>query len=177
MKDNPIPEKGNVSKREGLHEKKSTKSKPLKLNKKKRRTEGYQEVFIDEPFFGKIPEQLLKDTDVSLQAKCIYAIYHLHANQKRLDNGSYSFPSQKRTAGDFANISVSYLKKLVSELRTKGWITSINLGLGRPNIIVLHKEKNEKINSVTCNLYINIVKTRWRENSGRILYGTPRGTP
>lgn len=169
MKDNPIPGMGNVSKAEGLYGQKSMeKSKSPKSKKTKRQTEGYQAIFFDEPFFVKIPEPLLKDTNVSLQAKCIYAIYHLHANQKRLSAGSFSFPSQKRIAENFAGISVSYLKKLVNELKIKGCITSIKLGLGRPNIIVLHKVKNEKIDKEKRDLYKNIVKTKMREY--------PRGT-
>ena len=161
----PIPGMGNVSKAEGLYGQKSMKnSKSQNTKKNKRRTEGYQAIFFDEPFFGKIPEPLLKDTNVSLQAKCIYAIYHLHANQKRLSAGSFSFPSQKRIAENFANISVRYLQKLIKELITKKWITSIKLGLGRPNIIVLHKDKNENIDEETRTLYKKIVRTKWREN-------------
>ena len=155
------------SKAEDLYLRKDMKnSNPKKPRKGK---DIINPIFFDEPFFGKIPEPLLKDTSVSLQAKCIFAIYHLHANQKRLSAGAFSFPSQKRIADDFASISVSYLKKLVKELRTKGWITSITLGLNKPNIIVLHKVKNEKIDAETRSLYKKIVREKWRENSRRTL--------
>lgn len=161
----PIPGMNPDSKAESLYLQKSKKdSKSQKSKKTKRQTKGFQAIFFDEPFFGKIPEPLLRDTDVSLQAKCIYAIYHLHANQKRLSAGSYSFPSQKRIAENFAGISIRYSQKLIKELITKGWITSIKLGLGKPNIIILHKEKNEKIDKEKRDLYKKIIRTKWREN-------------
>ena len=38
---------------------------------------------LDEPFFGKIPEELIYDKEVSAQARFIFAVYHIHSRQKK----------------------------------------------------------------------------------------------
>lgn len=161
--ENPILGMKGDSKAEDLHLQKPVKKpKKSKPKKKARQSESRQAIFIDEPLFGKIPEPLLRDIKVSPQARFIYAVYHLHAHQKHICVGSYSFPSQERIASEYVGVSPRYLRKLIAELKSKGWITTIKLGLGRPNIIVLHKVKNEKIDDEARALYKKIVKTKMR---------------
>ena len=57
-------------------------------------------VFFDGVYFGEIPQELLRDPKIKLQAKAVYGLLHTYSQPKKLKNNPKTFVSQKRLSED-----------------------------------------------------------------------------
>src|SRR4030088_1194205 len=81
--------------------------------------------------FTQLPNVLLKDQDLSAQAKLAYALllsYAWHNNSV--------FPGQDRMAAD-AGVNQPAVSKWIQELQDKGWLEIQRRGQGKTNIYIL----------------------------------------
>ena len=66
--------------------------------------------------FGIVSHNVMTDPELSVQAKCLYALLCCYANKERK-----CFP-KKTTLADQLNVSMDSVKRYLRELRTKNYI-------------------------------------------------------
>lgn len=88
--------------------------------------------------YGQTPQELLRNPEISLQAKALYGILHTLAETKELISKPTIWKSGEKISKEYAGISQSFFSKCVSILEKFGWIANIRRGLGKGNIIVLY---------------------------------------
>src|SRR5919206_5313218 len=81
--------------------------------------------------FTQVPNFLLKDPDISANAKVVYSMLLSYAW-----NNSYVFPGQERMAEDIG-LSQPTIARAVKELEDEGWLEIQRRGQGKTNIYVL----------------------------------------
>jgi hypothetical protein len=81
--------------------------------------------------FTQVPNYLLKDPDISANAKVVYSMLLSYAW-----NNSYVFPGQDRMAEDIG-LSQPTIARSVKELEEKDWLEIQRRGQGKTNIYVL----------------------------------------
>jgi len=81
--------------------------------------------------FTQIPNCVLKDTDITYQARILYAILLSYAWQKESCN-----PTQEKIANDLG-VSVRTIRTLLNELRDKGLISWKKVSMGGHNTYLI----------------------------------------
>ena len=66
--------------------------------------------------FGIVPYRVMTDPELSVQAKCLYALLCCYANKERK-----CFP-KKSTLADELNVSFDSIKRYLRELKAKNYI-------------------------------------------------------
>ena len=66
--------------------------------------------------FGIVSHNVMTDPELSVQAKCLYALLCCYANKERK-----CYP-KKATLADQLNVSIDSIKRYLRELRTKNYI-------------------------------------------------------
>ena len=113
----------------------SFKDAKEKLNKPRKKILKENESVTKEEsavFFGQVPIDLLRDSNIALQPKAIYALLHSYSQPKALVSSPKTFVSQKKLAKD-AKISISRLRFWIKNLEDLGWLTVKRRGLNKSN--------------------------------------------
>ena len=83
--------------------------------------------------FTQIPNEVLRDPNLSAQAKTVYAVLLSYAWQK-----TTCFPGHELLCHDTGIKSDRTLRNYLAELRDYGLVTWVQRGLGKSNIYTLH---------------------------------------
>lgn len=139
MRNEPYAGMGNVSKAEGLYlqNEKKKKKEMKKIEKKQtfffsRTREGY----------SMIPNELGRDLNLPNSAKVAYLVGVGFA-----DNTTRETFRGRNAIAKYVRVKPNQLSVIYGKLKKAGWITTIQRGLNKTNIIIFHAYKNEKISS------------------------------
>jgi hypothetical protein len=108
----------------------------------RRRGQGF-EIIHDEPYFGKIPQELLRAQTIRPAPKALFGLCHTYGRNKMLNQNPTRYVTQETLARDMG-VTTRTIRTWIKELEEKGWVTVIRRGLNKPNIIILHGERKRR---------------------------------
>jgi hypothetical protein len=92
------------------------------------------------PYYGQIPEALLRDENMSHLAKLIFGALHSRAPKKELKN-NIAVQISKETLAEDLGVSVDRIRVGINELIEVGWIEKLRQGKMISNMYVLYPMK------------------------------------
>ena len=105
------------------------------------------EIYIDKnswPLFGQVPNKLLLDPKIKLQAKALFGILHTYTYPKQLIGNPETTISLAALSKD-AGLTESNIRIWLKKLRESGWIEIKRRGKTMPNRITLYgRSKSEQ---------------------------------
>ena len=101
------------------------------------------QIVSDFPFYARIPQNLIRNPTVSIQARLTFGICHTFCREKILNEGSNTFASLE-TIGKMLGRHSTNVSRYLRELHNSGWITVLRRGLNKTNIIVLHEKQQRR---------------------------------
>lgn len=124
---------------------KSEKKEILKdlkrIMRKLKKQEGNEiAIFNEDVFYGQVPTVLLRDPDIQLQAKALYAILHSYSQPKELMLNPMTFVTLETLAKD-SGLHKSNVGHWIEVLAEAGWIRVIPRGHKKSNWYQLYAEK------------------------------------
>lgn len=110
------------------------------MRKLKKEEKNETAIFNEDVFYGQVPTALLRDPNIQLQAKGLYAIMHSYSQPKRLMAYPMTFVSLDTLAKDapLHKCNVGYWIKVLAKA---GWIRVIPRGHKRSNWYQLYAKK------------------------------------
>ena len=120
--------------------------------------------------YSQFPDAITLDSEVTDSEFRVFTGLLIFADKDM----KYSWRGNKKIA-EYLNRSENTIKRGISGLRKKGWITTIRRGVMRANITILHAYKNEKISEADKKRYLkqvekDIEEWKWREYRKRYGY-------
>ena len=101
------------------------------------------QIVSDFPFYARIPQNLIRNPTVSIQARLTFGICHTFCREKILNEGSNTFASLE-TIGKMLGRHSTNVSRYLRELHNSGWITVLRRGLNKTNIIILHEKQQRR---------------------------------
>jgi hypothetical protein len=92
------------------------------------------------PYYGQIPEALLRDENKSHLSKLIFGAIHSRAPEKELKNNPVVQISKETLAKDLG-VSVDRIRVGINELTEAGWAEKLRQGKMKSNMYVLYPMK------------------------------------
>ena len=122
-------------------EKKSLLEDLKKIMRKLKKQESNEiAIFNEDVFYGQVPTALLRDPNIQLQAKGLYAILHSYSQPKQLMLNPMTFVSLDTLAKD-APLHKSNVGEWIRILAKAGWIRVISRGHKKSNWYQLYAKK------------------------------------
>jgi len=99
------------------------------------------------PYYGQIPEALLRDENMSHLAKLIFGAIHSRAQEKELKNNPVAQISKETLAKDLG-VSVDRIRVGINELIEAGWGEKLRQGKMISNMYVLYPLKKKTFQAI-----------------------------
>lgn len=100
-------------------------------------------IVFDGVLYGQVPQDLLRDPNIKLQAKAVYALLHSYSVPKALESKPQTFVSQKKIAAN-AGLSLNRLREWIKKLEETGWLSIRRRGLNKSNNYTLHAQRKRR---------------------------------
>ena len=101
------------------------------------------QIVSDFPFYARIPQNLIRNPTMTIQARITFGICHTFCREKILNEGSNTFASLE-TIGKMLGRHSTNVSRYLRELHNSGWITVLRRGLNKTNIIILHEKQQRR---------------------------------
>lgn len=97
------------------------------------------------PFFGQIPQDLIRDPDIPIPARLLYGVYHTYAKKKDLKKEDvWTYVSQKELA-KVLGCCIQSVSDWTGILKETGWI-SVTRRMNKSNLVYLHGKPERRAN-------------------------------
>lgn len=110
------------------------------MRRLKRKEDNEIAIFNEDVFFGQVPTVLLRDPDIQLQAKGLYAVLHSYSQPKKLMLNPMTYVTLETLAKD-SGLHKKNVGEWIKILAKAGWIRVIPRGHKKSNWYQLYAEK------------------------------------
>jgi len=91
-------------------------------------------------FYGKIPQDLLRNPKIESGPKALWALVHSYAKEKDLNGIPTIFTSQEKMGKDLG-VTDRTIRRWFEVLKETGWAKIKRRGQGKSNVVLLYSKK------------------------------------
>ena len=120
------------------------------------------------PYYGQVPDELLKSKHVRPEAKALYGLLHKYCKgNKQLKTHPVAEVAKETLADDFG-VSVERIRIWLNELSEEGWIRPIRRGKMLVNLYVLYPRSKKTFEAWVAMKWVHLKINQDSELSKRL---------